>query len=64
MSNTKKLNLTERDRKDIFLNAWKARRSLRLYGFLPDSENAKIVKRLEDYQSKYKFIVTEKELKS
>jgi len=54
--------LTTKDHKEIFLSAWRARRVLRLSGFLTDSQHTVIFDKLEKYQTKHSIKVSAKEL--
>lgn len=49
-------------RKQTFITAWRARRSLYLQGFTTEAEDNKIVARLRNYVNKYKIECAKDEL--
>lgn len=58
------LKKASKDKAKTFKEFWRARVMLRIHGFISDSENAKIIKRLEAYRVKNNIVITNKELVS
>lgn len=50
------------DKKKIFLECWKARKWLRLHGFLTESDNKRITGKLLQYQAQNDLTISDKDL--
>lgn len=53
-----------KDQNKTFKKLWESRVHLRINGFLTDSENKKIINRMESYRAKKKLTITNQQLVS